>query len=320
MIERPDPDALLAGPLGEWLAGQQSLRDETRATVARRRRWGIIGAVVLGALALVLFQDIEATLWVGMMVGGGGFVWAQAAAQPVTNAIKGQINGAVAKALELEFSLACTTGEEWQLACGYGLLPSFDRDDFEDRWSGELGSLPFQTYEAHCQEWRGSGKNRRLETVFRGAVLSVAFTRRFHGVTLIEGDGKRKRWFGGEKEEVTLNGTPMQRCDMVDPAFEDRFTVWSNDPVEARYLVHPEYIERLSAVETAFAGKNLRALFCGGSLIMLVETGDQFESGSLDASDDRVRLIQTIDQFGALADLAHRLNEAPRGNFAPASA
>ena len=54
MIERPDPDALLAGPLGEWLAGQQSLRDETRATVARRRRWGIIGAVVLGALALVL--------------------------------------------------------------------------------------------------------------------------------------------------------------------------------------------------------------------------------------------------------------------------
>jgi len=53
---------------------------------------------------------------------------------------------------------------------------------------------------------------------------------------------------------------------------------------------------------------------------MLVETGDQFESGSLDASDDRARLIQTIDQFGALADLAHRLNEAPRGNFAPASA
>ena len=320
MIERPDPDALLAGPLGQWLAGQQQLRDDTRATVTRRRRWAIVGAVVLGGLALLLFRDLEAMFWAGIVVGGGGFAWAQAAAQPVTNAIKGQINGAVARALELEFSLDCATGEEWQLACSYGMLPSYDREDFEDRWSGLLGALPFQTYEAHCQEWRGSGKDRRLVTVFRGAVLAVAFTRRFHGVTLVEGDGKRKRWFGGEKEEVTLNGTPMQRCDMVDPAFEDRFTVWSNDPVEARYLVHPEYIERLSAVETAFAGKNLRALFCGGSLIMLVETGDQFESGSLDASDDRVRLIQTIDQFGALADLAHRLNEAPRGNFAPASA
>jgi len=320
LIERPDPDALLAGELGQWLAGQQSLRDEAKAKVKNRRQLAIGGALVVAVFILVLTRDIEATLWFGFVLGAAGFAWAAAAGAPVTRAIKAQINGAIAKALDLEFSIDCAPGDEWQRASAFGMLPSNDKQSFEDRWSGNLGALPFQTYEAHCQEWRGSGKDRKLVTVFRGAVLSVAFTRRFHGTTLIEGDGKRRKWFGGEKEEIELDGVVLQRCDMVDPTFEERFTVWGNDPVEARYLVHPEYIERMTAVEQAFAGRNLRALFCGGALTILLETGDQFESGSLEASDDRTLLARTIDQFCSLSDLAQRLNETPRRNFTPAGA
>jgi hypothetical protein len=319
VIERPDPDALLAGPLGEWLAAQQGLREEARAKVAHRRRLAIGGAAAVGIIMLMLTRDIEIALAFGFVAGAGGFIWAQAAATPVMRAIKDGINQAVAKALDLDFTIDVATGEEWRRAKSFGMLPSYDREAFEDCWSGRLGALPFRSYEAHCREWQGSGKSRRLVTVFRGAVLSVAFTRRFQGTTLVEGDGRRTKWFGGEKEEVELDGIVMQRCDMVDPAFEDRFTVWGSDPVEARYLVHPEYIERLTAVERAFAGKHLRALFCGGDLLILVETGDQFESGSLDAGQDHVLLARTIEQFGTLADLAQRLNEAPRGNFVPAA-
>jgi hypothetical protein len=319
LIERPDPDALLAGPLGQWLAGQQKLREETRAKVASRRRLAIGGALAVAVVMLLLTRDLEPALWFGFVAGSGGFIWAQAAATPVTQAIKGQINAAVAKALDLEFTLGAEAGDEWQRARTFDMLPGYDKSAFEDCWSGRLGALPFRAYEAHCQEWRSSGKNRRLVTVFRGAVLSVAFTRRFHGSTLIERDGRRTKWFGGEKDAIEAGGLTLQRCDMVDPAFEDRFTVWGNDPVEARYLVHPEYIERLTAVEQAFAGENLRALFCGGELLILLETGDQFESGSLDAGQDRLLLTQTIEQFGALADLAQRPNEAPRGNFVPAA-
>jgi hypothetical protein len=317
LIARPNVDVLMAGELGQWLAGQQGLRDETKAKVKSRRQLAIGGALVVAVFILVLTHDIEATLWFGFILGAVGFAWAAAAGTPVTRAIKGQINGAIAKALDLDFAIDCAPGDEWQRAKAFGMLPSYDKETFEDQWSGHLGVLPFQAYEAHCQEWRNSGKNRKLVTVFRGAVLSIAFTRRFHGTTLIEGDGKRKKWFGGEKEEITLDGQILQRCDMVDPRFEERFTVWGNDPVEARFLVHPEYIERMTAIEQAFTGKNLRALFCGGALIILLETGDQFESGSLEASDDRTLLAQTIEQFCSLSDLAQRLNEAPRGNFAP---
>lgn len=148
--------------------------------------------------------------------------------------------------------------------------------------------------------------------------LSVGFTRRFHGTTLVERDGARKKWFGGEKEEIELGGLILGRCDMVDQTFEARFTVWGDDPVEARFLVHPEYVERLTAVEQAFAGSNLRCLFCGGELLILIDSKDLFESGGIEASRDRELLVRTIDQFGTLADLAKRLSEAPRGNFTAA--
>ena len=55
----------------------------------------------------------------------------------------------------------------------------------------------------------------------------------------------------------------------------------------------------------------------GDALILFPErrvlhTGDLFESGSLDAGDDRALLERTIAQFGSLVDLANTLNERER--------
>lgn len=51
---------------------------------------------------------------------------------------------------------------------------------------------------------------------------------------------------------------------MVHPDFEDAFTVFTTDQTEARYLVHPTYIERLIALENAFQGKDIKTLFKDG--------------------------------------------------------
>ena len=135
------------------------------------------------------------------------------------------------------------------------------------------------------------------------------------GTTLIERDKRHRGFFGGKKDSIEVNGTALRRVDMVDPRFEGAFAIWSDDGVEARYLVHPEYVERLIAVEQAYAGQDIRALFSGGELLIVIESGDLFESGSLDASQDAALLQKTIDQFGTLADLAQTLNERPRAGF-----
>lgn len=319
MIERPDPDALLAGPLGQWLSDQQGARDEAKAKAKARRRKGFIAAAVVFVVMALLTRDAEGGFWFGGIVAALGWGWGEMAKAEVTRTIKTGINGAIAQALGLQFSLKPEPGDEWQRARNFGLAPKADRSSFEDCWSGRLGDLPFRVYEAHCEDERkDSDGDTKWVTVFRGAVLSVGFTRRFHGTTLIERDGARKRWFGGEKEEIKVGGIRLTRCDMVDPTFEARFTVWGDDPVEARFLVHPEYIERLAAVEQAYSASNVRALFCGGDLLILIDSPDLFESGGVEAAKDRELLAKTIEQFGTLADLATKLNERPRGNYVPA--
>jgi hypothetical protein len=71
-------------------------------------------------------------------------------------------------------------------------------------------------------------------------------------------------------------------------------------------------VERLVAVESAFAARKLRALFREGELLLVFETDKLFESGSLEPGDDRRLIDQAIAQFGAMADLAMRLNERAR--------
>ena len=99
---------------------------------------------------------------------------------------------------------------------------------------------------------------------------------------------------------------------MVHPEFEDAFSVWTDDQVEARYLVHPQYIERLIGVEQGFGGQNVRALFKGGELAICIESGNMFESGSLDASEYRARIETCVGQFMTLVELADALNEPAR--------
>lgn len=316
MIVKPDADALMAGPLGEWLAAQNAARDAVRARVSRIRKLALIGAAAVSALVMLLSKgDFGLGLQLAFFVGAGGFGWAEYTKRPLLDALKGGINGAIARALGLDYSVECTPGQTFERAKAFQMVPGYDNASFQDLWWGVVGTSPFTLHEARLTEQRGSGKNRRTVTVFEGSVLSLGFNRGFTGTTLIEPHGQRSRFFGGEHEEVDVAGVALSRVDLVDPRFEERFTVWSNDQVEARYLVHPEYVERLLGVEQAFAGQDIRALFHEGDLLITLKTGNLFESGSLDAGQDRALLERSIAQFTALADLAARLNERVRAGF-----
>lgn len=312
MIERPDPDVLLAGELGQWLTAQNAERGE----VARKaRKTWTTGLIVAAAVFVVLavFGQVEWGFKIAVGAAMLGFGWAEWSKRPMLKKLKGGINGAIARALELEYSVECTPGQTFTRAKVFDMLPGYDNASFQDLWWGLVGTSPFTLHEACLTEERGSGKNRRTVCVFEGSIMSLGFNRAFTGTTVVEPNGERRKFLiGGEKETATIGGIELGRVDLVDPRFEDRFTVWSNDQVEARYLVHPEYIERLLAVEQAFAGKDIRALFHQGDLLITLKTGDLFESGSLDASEDRELLERSIAQFGALVDLAVQLNERAR--------
>lgn len=311
-----DVQGLMRGELGGWLSEQSHMRAKAKAKA--HDRWFYGGIALLPLLAALWFlplfgTDLKLFATIAAVVGVAG--WGNQPIQEAKKTIKVGINTAIARDLGVEYDPDVEPGVEFDKARRYGLVPKYDRDEFEDCWYGELGGNAFNLYEAHLEERRGSGKNRRWVTVFRGAIISLPFGREFHSTTLLQRKGKHNKWFGlgGTRDVIELDGHRLQYVDQVHPAFEDVFEVFSTDQIEARVLIHPSYIEHLIALEKSFHGKSIRALFVDQHLVLAVESDNMFESGSMKAEDDHAHAQATADQFASLARLMLAINQNKRG-------
>lgn len=309
-------DQLMGEGLAGWLDSQQGMRDSARRRAMSLWTWG--AAILLPLLAFLWFGpalafDLKAVL-TGAGIALAGW-WGYRPIAEAKKAIKIGINAAIAASFGLAYAHDVEPGEEFAAARRYGLVPGFDRSSFEDHWHGVLEGHDFSLYEAHLEERRGSGKNRRWVTVFRGPIIRMAFGRKFESTTLLERAGKHRTWLGlgGASEHVDFQGHRLERVDQVHPAFGESFALYSDDRVEARVLVHPSYVEHLLRLEGAFEARELRALFTRGEVILALETGALFESGGMDASQDRAKADRAARQFGALAGLALAINQNARG-------
>ncbi|MWV27785.1 DUF3137 domain-containing protein [Aurantiacibacter rhizosphaerae] len=309
MIEHPDVDLLMAGPLGQWLVDQEQVRADAKKKTWNRRFLVLIVLLPLALFVLIAFQmELMPVIWGTAVLGGIAFAWAQ---RPVTNAVRAVkigINEAIADALDLQYRHDCEPDAAFELAKSCKLLPKYDRAHFEDHWSGQLGDIAITVHEAKLEERRGSGKNKRWVTVFRGLVMSVGYSRRFYGTTLLVRNNAYKHFFGTKKDSIKVIGKQLDYAEMTHPDFEDKFDIYTSDQTEARHLIDPLYVERLIAVEDSYQGEDVATIFHDGSLVVTLKTGNMFESGHIDARNDRRRMETTINQFRRIADLARELN------------
>lgn len=313
---RTNIDALMQGQLGDWLSGQSEMRSSAKAKATSRWVWGAV--ILLPVLAFLWFGpalsgELKSIVTLGGVMLAG--VWGY---QPIADAkktIKIGINSAIATSFGLSYEHDVEPGAEFAAARTYGLVPGYDRSAFEDRWFGQLEGHDFNLYEAHLEEQRGSGKNRRWVTVFRGVIIQMGFGRSFHSTTLLQRAGAHRKWLGlgGAKDSVSFGGHRLDRVDQVHPDFAEVFSLFSDDQVEARVLVHPTYVEHLLQLESAFGAKELRALFTQGEVIIAAEGDDMFESGSMDAGQDHARAKEAAEQFAAISGLALAINQNDRG-------
>jgi hypothetical protein len=311
-----DINSLMQSGLGDWLAGQAEMRASAKQQATSRWVWG--AAILMPVLAFVWFSPLKETPFAMIltMAGiGGAAWWGYRPIGAAKQAIKVGINSAIAASYGLAYEHEVEPGPEFEAARTYGLLPYYERKACEDRWHGTLEGHGFDLYEAHLEEERGSGKNRRWVTVFRGPLIRMRFGRAFHSTTLLERAGKHRSWLGlgGASDHVSFDGHRLDRVDQVHPAFAESFSLYSDDQVEARVLVHPSYVEHLLRLESAFEARELRALFTRGEVIIAIEAGNLFESGGMDADADREKAAKAARQFGAMAGLALAINQNERG-------
>ena len=191
-----------------------------------------------------------------------------------------------------------------------GLVPHWDRARFEDSLAGRRNEIGFEFFEAELKQRRRSsskhGSRTRWVTVFQGQCLVAHFPKPFQGSTrayrdagIFNGLVKLGHSFG-KHEKVALE----------DPKFERAFEVYSTDQVEARFLLTPDFMERLLNLEAAFHGKKLRCGFSGGEMFVAVEGGNLFEAGSMyRPMDDLARVREILLDFAATFLLIDAMGE-----------
>jgi hypothetical protein len=231
-------------------------------------------------------------------------------------AMKDGMNAAIADELGIEYSKEVKRGEEWKAARIYGLVPRYNKSSFEDCWTGEIDGHAFKVYEAHLSQRDGSDGGSSLR--FRGAIISVAFGRRFRSTTLLQRAGVSKGFLGFEgASEITRAGERLQRVTFEDREIGNQFEVYSTDQVEAHRLIHPAYLARLRELGQEFQDGDMRALFHDGMVVIALDAHNMFESGGLRHDNDRARIERTVRELEVARRIARAFNQDKRGE-APA--
>ena len=318
-----DAEALLDGELGAYMQEQASVRIKARNTTRMRLPFAIIFGIVWIVSSFYLFFKLTSAgsfFWIilpffgGFILTAGIAYWALLPRMKAVREVKERTNQAIAVAAGLTYSIKGDASALHKLCRAHGMFPAHNQQNFEDFWEGEIAGHAFRLFEAHLQ-FRSSDSDggSRTKTTFRGPVMTLGFSRRFQGTTLVLRDGGQTSFIGNKKKDsFKADGKRLDYVPLSDPRFEDLFDVYGTDQVEAHYLVNPVYMERLMDVERAFFGSYIRTLFHDGELVVVLHSGKLFESASIDSAEDRTRVIETINQLKILAKLAEALQEPPR--------
>jgi hypothetical protein len=302
-------DRLYKEQIEPWLVSHEDAR---RKGIASFQQGLVLSAAVGAGLAFVIYlfaKEWPPGLIFGFMATVLGSAFAYGPLSKLEEQVKGRLVDTLAKAVGVAFKTSGFDPPAFERLKALRLAPSYDRSSFEDLFHGQRQGCSFDLYEAHLEsETRDKDGDRSYTTVFRGQIIRIAFPKDFAGVTIVRRDA-------GVFNALRSMGSQLQRVGLGDSRFERTFEVYSSDQVEARYLVHPVFMERLLELETAFKGKSIRCAFEKGDLLVAVEGGDKFEIGSMFqpmASPERVRkVVNDIAQVLKLMDAVLTAEQGP---------
>lgn len=132
----------------------------------------------------------------------------------------------------------------------------FDRSDLftkADKYSGndyvkgKIEDINIEFSDLHAQKKNESkeGKNN-YTTIFRGLFIVARFNKNFSSKTVVLPDSAQS--FFGDLIGTFLQSKNFTRGELVkmdDPAFEKEFVVYSNDQIEARYILSHSLMKKI---------------------------------------------------------------------------
>ncbi len=121
----------------------------------------------------------------------------------------------------------------------------------DDRFKGEYNNLSVDIMEIYLAKQTRYGKKRHVRTIFKGIFIVVPCLKKYESSTIIKANSIK---IGNNKNRIKLE----------DPEFEKIYDVYSDDQIEARYLITPSLMERL--VQLNNKGKKIILSFENGNI------------------------------------------------------
>ena len=220
----------------------------------------------------------------------------------IEKTIKSKIMPDVCKCIgDLSWTEGCYENEN--ILAQAKLIPdNYNGVSIDDVFMGEYNDVNIDIIESEYTKTTGSGKNRRTVTYFKGVFVVLDMNKNFKGHTVILPDGIFK-----------IEPDGLRHTTLEDIKFEKKFDVYTDDEIEARYLITTSFMDRLNEMKTAFNAKNLSCAFYDGLLIIAfgIEK-DCFSIVSLfKKTDDHKKYFQMFEEFLSIIKLIDyfKLNE-----------
>ena len=184
------------------------------------------------------------------------------------------------------------------------ITKKYNRSYVDDVFVGSFKNVPVEIAEVKYQEVThrrtSDGKTKTdVETIFNGVIITLAMNKNFSAHTLVKSDSLIK--------SAGVSG--LRHTTLEDVVFEKKFDVYTNDEVEARYLLTTSFMERMTEMKTIYKAKNTTCAFYKDKFIIALDVRrDMFKLGSIfkKADDERqyfqmyeeiISIIKLIDHF-----------------------
>ena len=139
---------------------------------------------------------------------------------------------------------------------------------------------------------------------FSGVIVEIDMNKNFEGHTFILEKNNIK-------DNLLIDSSVYEKVNIEDAEFMQDFCIYSQDQIEARYILTTAFIERLKNIKTVFKAKYIRAAFKDEKIIIMIQTGrDMFQMAGKSAITKET-FVQLMDEIISVLDIVDilKLNE-----------
>lgn len=193
------------------------------------------------------------------------------------------------------------------------LVGAYNRHSGDDYFCGVYNDTTITISEERLLMHTRNGKHSSTSTVFDGIALILSMKKNFQGQTVVFKD-----WgmFNGFHSLGNLFNS-LKKVTLEDSVFEKEFEVYSDDQLEARYLLTTAFMERMLKVREAFKGKKIQFSFFDNMLFIAIDTNENmFETTSLFTGCTRKKMVdRAFEQFLSVLSIADTLQTGRKNSF-----